>query len=140
MNTIRSKVMIMANRLVKQGMQRRTAMHKAWVIAKATALHTKIKGTSLRQSELEKLATVNPSEIGIQLRRECHNRYDSNAIAVYAVLKDHRIFFVGYLSKAVACVLAPLFDKGKEPKAKAFRVTGGFNPWVNYGAALSVQI
>ena len=140
MNKIRSKVMIMANSLVKHGMSRRTAMLKAWIIAKASALRTKVKGTSRRQDELEKLAGVNPADILVTLRREPHNSHDSNAIAVYAALTNHRVFFIGYLPKAVASVLAPLFDKGREPQAKAFRVTGGFNPWVNYGATLAIGV
>ena len=140
MNKIRSKVMIMANSLVKHGMSRRTAMLKAWIIAKASALRTKVKGTSRRQDELKKLAGVNPADISVTLRREPHNSHDSNAIAVYAALTNHRVFFIGYLPKAVASVLAPLFDKGREPQAKAFRVTGGFNPWVNYGATLAIGV
>ncbi len=140
MNVTKSKVMIMANSLVKHGMSRRTAMLKAWIIAKASALRTKIKGTSRRQSELEQLSALNPSEIRVQLKRERHNSYDSNAIAVYAVSSNRRTFFVGYLPRAVASVLAPLFDKGREPQAMAFRVTGGFNPWVNYGATLAIGV
>lgn len=140
MNVIKSKVMTIANRLVKQGMNRRTAMLKAWVIAKASALQVKVKGTSHRQNELEKLSSVNPADISVTLRREPHNSHDSNAIAVYAALTNRRVFFIGYLPKAVASVLAPLFDKGREPQAKAFRVTGGFNPWVNYGATLAIGV
>lgn len=140
MSKTRSKVMIIANNLVKRGMSRRTAMLKAWVIAKASALRTKVKGTSRRQNELEQLAGVNPADITVMLKREPKNRCDSNAVAVYAVLSNRRTYFVGYLSKAVACVLAPLFDKGKEITAKAFRVTGGFYPWVNYGASLAVEV
>ena len=132
--------MIMANSLVKHGMNRRTAMLKAWIIAKASALRTKVKGTSRRQSELEQLAALDPSEISVQLKREPHNSDDSDAVAVYAVSSNRRAFFVGYLPRAVASVLAPLFDKGKEPQAKAFRVTGGFNPWVNYGATLAIGV
>ena len=56
MSRTRSKVMTIANSLVKHGISRRTAMLKAWIIVKASALRTKIKGTSRRQSELEKLA------------------------------------------------------------------------------------
>ena len=140
MNKTRSKVMIMANSLVKHGMNRRAAMLKAWVIAKASALRVKIKGTSRRQSELEKLSSVNPADISVTLRREPHNSHDSNAITVYAALTNHRVFFIGYLPRAIVSVLSPLFDKGKEPQAKAFRVTGGFNPWVSYGAALAIEV
>ena len=121
-------------------MSRRAAMLKAWAIVKAAALRIKVKGTSRRQSELEQLASVNPAEISVKLKRERYNSHDSNAIAVYAALTNHRVFFVGYLPKAIASVLAPLFDKGRKPQAKAFRVTGGFNPWVNYGAALAIKV
>lgn len=140
MNKIRSKVMIMANNLVKHGMSRRTAMLKAWIIAKAAALRVKVKGTSRRQSELEQLAALNPSEISVQLKRERYNSHDSNAVAVYAVSSNRRSYFIGYVPKAVASVLAPLFDKGREPQTKAFIVTGGFNPWVNYGASIAVAV
>lgn len=140
MNKTRSKVMTIANRLVKQGLTRSIATVKAWIIVKAKALRTKVKGTSRRQDALEKLAGINPADISVKLKREPHNSHDSNAVAVYAALRDNRIFFIGYLPKAVASVLAPLMDKNAEPSTKAFRVTGGFNPWVNYGAALAIAV
>ncbi|MDE7279759.1 MAG: HIRAN domain-containing protein [Oscillospiraceae bacterium] len=140
MNKTRSKVMTIANRLVKQGLTRSTATVKAWVIVKANALRTKVKGTSRRQSALEKLAGVNPADISVKLKREPRNAHDSNAVAVYAALRDNRVFFIGYLPRAVAAVLAPLMDKDSEPSTKAFRVTGGFNPYVNYGAALAIAV
>lgn len=140
MNKTKSKVMTIANRLVKQGLTRSLAMIRAWVIVKADALRTKVRGTSRRQSALEKLAGVNPAEISVKLKREPRNVHDRNAIAVYAALRDNRVFFIGYLPRAVAAVLAPLMDKNEEPHTKAFRVTGGFNPWVNYGAALDIAV
>ena len=140
MSRTRSKVMKIANSLVKHGMSRRTVMLKAWIIVKASALRTKIKGTSRRQSELENLAGVNSADIKVMLKREPRNRHDSNAIAVYAVLSNHRVFFIGYLPRALACITAPLFDKGCEICPTSFRVTGGFNPWVNFGAALTLVI
>ena len=132
--------MTIANRLVKQGMIRSLATVKAWVIVKANALRTKVKGTSRRQDTLEKLAGVNPADISVKLKREPRNVHDSNAVAVYAALRDNRVFFIGYLPKFVASVLAPLMDKDNEPNTKAFRVTGGFNPWVYYGAALDIAV
>ena len=140
MNKTRSKVMTIAKRLVKQGLTRSIATVKAWVIVKATALRTKVKGTSRRQNALEKLAGVNPEDISVKLKREPHNAHDSNAVAVYAALRNSRVFFIGYLPKAVASVLAPLMDKDNEPNAKAFRVTGGFNPYVSYGATLAIAV
>lgn len=132
--------MTIANRLVKQGLPRSLATVKAWIIVKTNALRTKVKGTSRRQNALEKLAGVNPADISVKLKREPRNSHDSNAIAVYAALRDKRVFFIGYLSKAVAAVLAPLMDKDSEPNTKAFRVTGGFNPFVYYGAALDIAV
>ncbi len=140
MNKTRSKVMTIANRLVKQGFTRSLATVKAWVIVKAKALRTKVKGTSRRQSALEKLASVNPADISVKLKREPHNSHDSNAIAVYAVSSDRRAFFIGYLPKAVAAVLAPLIDKGKDPKAMGISIVGGFNPWVSLGARVAVRV
>ena len=43
MNKTRSKVMTIANRLVKQGLIRSIATVKAWIIVKANALRTKVK-------------------------------------------------------------------------------------------------
>ncbi len=140
MSKTRSKVMTIANRLVKQGLTRSLAMIKAWIIVKANALRTKVKGTSRRQNVLEKLAGVNPADIFVKLKREPRNSHDSNAVAVYAALRDNKVFFIGYLPKAVAAVLAPLMDKDSEPSTKAFRVTGGFNPFVYYGAALAITV
>ncbi len=140
MSKTRSKVMTIANRLVKQGLTRSLAMIKAWIIVKANALRTQGKGTSRRQNVLEKLAGVNPADIFVKLKREPRNSHDSNAVAVYAALRDNKVFFIGYLPKAVAAVLAPLMDKDSEPSTKAFRVTGGFNPYVYYGAALAITV
>ena len=140
MNKTRSKVMTIANRLVKQGLTRSMATLKAWIIVKANALRTKVRGTSRRQNALEKLAGVNPADISVKLKREPRNSHDSNAVAVYAALRDNRVFFIGYLPKAVAAVLAPLMDKHAEPNTKAFRVTGRFNPYVYYGATLAITI
>lgn len=140
MNKTKSKVMTMANTLVKQDMNRRAATVKACVIAKASALRTKIKGTSRRQSELEKLSALSAEEITVQLKREPHNAHDSNAIAVYAVTAERVAFFIGYISKAVSSVLAPLFDKGNTPEPTAFSITGGYNPYVNYGATLAIRV
>lgn len=102
MNKTRSKVMTIANRLVKQGLTRSMATLKAWIIVKANALRTKVRGTSRRQNALEKLAEVNPADISVKLKREPRNSHDSNAVAVYAALRDNRVFFIGYLPKAVA--------------------------------------
>ena len=52
--TTKSRLMTIANKLVGKGYNRRTAMLKAWVIAKAERLSVRIAGTSFnrRQSVL----------------------------------------------------------------------------------------
>lgn len=81
--------MTIANRLVKQGLTRSLAMIKAWIIVKADALRTKVKGTSRRQDALEKLAMVNPADISVKLKRDLRNVHESNAVAVYATLRGN---------------------------------------------------
>lgn len=93
MNSIRSKVMTTANRLVKGGLTRSAAMVKAWALAKADGLRVKIAGTSFRQKALEALAKLRPQDVTVQLRREPHNSYDSNAIGVYATAPDRHVVF-----------------------------------------------
>lgn len=140
MNNIKSKVMTAANRLVKGGMTRSLAMVKAWALTKADGLRLKVKGTSHRQSALEALAKFRSEDVTVQLRREAHNSHDNNAIAVYAVVPNKRVYFIGYLAKAAAFVLSSLMDKGKEPKAIGFSIVGGFNPWVSLGARIAVRV
>lgn len=94
MNKTRSKVMTIANRLVKQGLTRSTATVKAWIIVKANALRTKVKGTSRRQSALEKLAGVNPADISVKLEQ------------VFAEKRTHRRL---KLQVKVCCKLIPFF-------------------------------
>ena len=140
MNIIKSKVMTTANRLVKGGMTRSAAMVKAWALAKAEGLRVKVSGTSFRQKALEALAMLRPQDVTVQLRREPHNSYDSNAIGVYATTPDRHMYFIGYLAKEVAYVLAPLMDKGTPPEVKGFAAIGGFNDYVNYGARLAIRV
>ena len=140
MNIIKSKVMTTANRLVKGGLTRSAAMVKAWALAKAEGLRVKVSGTSFRQKALEALAKLRPQDVTVQLRREPNNSYDSNAIGVYATAPDRHMYFIGYLAKAVAYVLAPLMDKGKPPEIKGLAVVGGFNDYVNYGARLAIRV
>ena len=140
MNDIRSKVMTAANRLVKGGMRRSLAMIKAWALAKASGLRIRVRGTAHRQSELEKLSVYSPDKITVQLRREPHNSHDKNAVAVYAAAPDRRVYFIGYLARAAAYVLAPLMDKGRELCIKGFAVVGGFCEHVNYGARAMVRV
>ena len=86
MRTINSKVMTIANRLVRQGVSRSLAMVKAWALVKLPQLTTKISGVTFgnRQKALEHLARYEPERIQIHLERERDNPYDCSAVAVVA--------------------------------------------------------
>ena len=140
MSKIKSKVMTAANRLVKGGMRRSLAMIKAWALAKADGLRIRVRGTALRQEALQKLAKLRPEDVTVQLRREPRNSHDKNAVAVYAATPDRRVYFIGYLAKAAAYILAPLMDKGRSPEVRGLTIVGGFNEYVNYGARVAVRV
>ncbi len=142
MSILKSKVMTIANRLHKTGMSRTTATVKAWIIAKAEALTTRVTGVSYenRQKALKAISKYKPSEISITLKREPHNHYDRNAVAVYATLPNRVCYCIGYLPKAVAFVVAPLIDKGRIPQDKGFYVVGGFAEYISYGARLNLAV
>lgn len=61
-------------------------------------------------------------------------------MAVYAAAPDRRVYFIGYLAKAAAYILAPLMDKGRSPEVRGLAIVGGFNEYVNYGARVAVRV
>lgn len=67
-----SKVMIIANRLVKQGYNRANAMVKAWVLVKMQSVSTKVSGVTYgkRQKAIEHLTHYRPEDIRISLYRD----------------------------------------------------------------------
>ena len=68
--TAHSKVMTIANRLVKQGYNRANAMVKAWVLVKMPSVSTKVAGVTYgkRQKALEHLRHYRLENIRISLR------------------------------------------------------------------------
>lgn len=141
MSKIKSIVMTMANRLFKAGMSRSTAMKKAWLLAKANTFGAKVTGVTFgsRQNALQKLTEAGGT-ISITLKREPNNSHDKNAVAVYAVASSRQVFFIGYLKKALAFILAPLMDKGEQPQVKSFAVVGGYYDFMNYGMRLKLAV
>ncbi len=139
---IRRKVMQIANRLVGQGQIRRNAMLTAWKIIRYKALRTKVNGTSFdnRQNVLQLLCKYNPADITVKLVRDRLNSFDSNAIAVTAAVKGKVSAVIGYLPKAVACVIAALMDKGINVSADTLSIVGGFGELESYGARIFVKI
>lgn len=126
-----------------QGYIRANAMATAWKLVRYRALKAKVSGTSFdnRQNVLRLLCKYNPAEITVKLVRDRLNAFDSNAVAVTAAVKDKvSAVVIGYLPKAVACVIAALMDKGISVHADTLSIVGGMNELENYGARIHVKI
>lgn len=139
---IRRKVMQIANRLVKRGQVRASAMETAWRLVKAHTLSTRVAGTSFdnRQNVLELMAKYNPADVSVKLVRDRSNAFDSNAVAVTAAIKGKVSAVIGYLPKAVAAVVAVLMDKGLAVLSDTLSIVGGYADRENYGARIIVKI
>lgn len=139
---MKSKVMTIANHLVKEGMSRSSAMVRAWITVKLRSIRTKAAGVMWgnRQMLLARLAKYSADEITIELHRECENRYDSNAIKVVAAVKGKGKAALGYINRTLAAALAPLLDKGKEIRCSFGAVTGGNEYFLHYGLNLAIGI
>ena len=76
--TRHSKVMTIANRLVKQGYNRANAVSKAWALVKMPQLLTKVSGVTFgkRQTAIEHLTHYRPQDIRISLCRDKNNTAD----------------------------------------------------------------
>lgn len=139
---MKSKVMTIANHLVKQGMSRSAAMVRAWITVKLRRIETRTAGVMWgnRQQLLARLARYSPDEITIELHREHENLYDSNAIKVVAGVKGKGKAALGYINRTLAAAIAPLLDKGKEIRSSFKAVTGGNEYFLHYGLNLAISI
>lgn len=140
--TQHSKVMTIANRLVKQGYNRANAMVKAWVLVKLPNICTKVAGVTYgkRQQAIEHLTHYRPENIRISLYRDNANAYDRNAIAVIATVKGKGSYTMGYLPKALAAFIAPLMDAGRTITSRLAGIRGTNEPYLNYGLGIEVRI
>ncbi|MBR4100473.1 MAG: HIRAN domain-containing protein [Oscillospiraceae bacterium] len=142
MKDIRRKVCQIANRLVKRGYIRACAMATAWKLIRCRSVSTRVTGTSFdgRQNVLELLAKYHPELISVKLIREPQNPYDRNAVAVVAEVRGKVKAKLGYLSQAVAAVVAAMMDKGLQVTGKQLRITGGYGAYESYGARITVTM
>ena len=140
--TQHSKVMTIANRLVKQGYNRANAMVKAWVLVKLPNICTKVAGVTYgkRQKAIEHLTHYRPENIRISLYRDNANAYDRNAVAVIATVKGKGSYTMGYLPKALAAFIAPLMDAGRTITSRLASIKGTNEPYLNYGLGIEVRI
>ena len=137
---MKSKVMTIANHLVKQGMSRSAAMIRAWITVKLRKIETKTAGVTHgnRQKLLARLSRYAPEDITITLNRESGNTHDSNAVQIIAAVRGKGSAVMGYLNKQLAAAIAPLLDKGKEIHSTFKAITGGADYRLTYG--LNVEL
>lgn len=140
--TQHSKVMTIANRLVKQGYNRANAMVKAWVLVKMQSVSTKVSGVTYgkRQQAIEHLTHYRPEDIRISLYRDSANAYDSNAVAVIATVRNKGAYTMGYLPKTLAAFIAPLMDSGKMISSRFREIKGMYQPFMNYGLEIELRV
>lgn len=140
---IRKKVMQIANRLhYKSGLDRSTALAKAWRLIKTHTVSTRVVGTSFdnRQNVLAFLKSYQAEQVSVKLVRDRSNAFDKNAVAVVAVVKDKVSAVIGYLPKSVANVVAVLMDKGLNILSDTLSIVGGYAGHDNYGARIVIRI
>ncbi len=117
---IKSKVMTIANALVKQGVSRSAAMVRAWITVKLRAIRTKAVGVTYgnRQTLLDHLTRYAPEDITVMLQREQGNANDPNTVRI----------------------VAAVHNKGAEIVSRFKAVTGGYAPYMNYGFNLELTV
>ena len=138
----KSKVCIIANRLSKQGLNRSEAFRRAWATVKAGTVATKAAGVTVgrRQEALERLTHYEPDQIKIDLQREATNAYDSNAIQIIVTVQNKGSYFIGYLSRQLAALIAPLIDAQRAVRATFKEVRGKYHSYHNLGMVVSVSV
>ena len=144
--TTRSRVMTIANRLVKRGFGRRLAMLKAWIIVKAERLGVRVAGVTTADTvavgkRQDILAAVDGRPAVVKVKRESDNLFDPNAVSVWVFAEGTRGYYkIGYLPKNVAALIAPIMDKGAEIKADQFHVTGALREGFTLGAHFAIGL
>jgi hypothetical protein len=138
----KSKVCVIANHLIKNGVNRSEAFRKAWQLVKAETIQTRVTGVTFgkRQKAIENLKKYDISNISISLEREADNEHDKNAIAVKATVKGKGAYIVGYINKNLAKLIAPLIDYKKQITATFQEIVGKYQNYHNYGLEISVNI
>ena len=141
-DNVRSKVMTIANALVKQGVCRSAAMVRAWITVKLRTIRTKTAGVThgRRQGLLHRLSMYTPENITISLKRERGNAFDRNAVQIIASVKGKGSAVMGYINRELAAAIAPLLDKGKKVTAAFEAITGGHEYGLNYGLNVAIRV
>ena len=137
-----SKVMTIANHLVKHGYNRAYAMVKAWALVKLSGVTVKVAGVTYgkRQTAIEHLTHYRPQDIRISLWRDKGNVADKNAVAVIAAVRGKGAYKMGYLPRAFSAFIAPLMDSGKTVFSRLTAICGGQALYLSYGMRIEVRV
>lgn len=105
---------------------------------KTTYLKTKIAGVTFdnRQSVIKYLR--NRRGVYFKLVRDKNNKFDENAVAVYAVTVDGKKFNMGFIPKQNAKVIANAIDNNKVCFVKRYGYTGGYNDTSSHGIQVEI--
>lgn len=139
--TTRQNVMRIGNRLHKKGVTLSEALKKAWQIVKS-GITTKVKGVSygIGQRALQRLTAYNHDSVIISIKRDKGNLYDSNAIEVYAGIRDKGTVKIGFLPAPLAALIAPLLDIGVQTKSSMKEIRGKYAPYMNLGIEITLSL
>lgn len=140
---IRRKVVTIANRLKKMGLNLSAAFKKAWELIKGETVETKVAGVTKgnRQLALHKIATkYGAAAVKVTLERDRANLYDNHAVKVIITVNGSKAYDLGYIPRNLAYVVSSLMDKGIELTAAFKEVRGRYERFMNYGAVITLQL
>lgn len=141
LSRIRRNVMLIGNRLHTKGLSLSEALKTAWRIVKA-GITTKVKGVTFgnAQKALERLTLYRSEDIIINLKRDPANFYDSNAVEVWAGVKNKGTVKIGFLPAPLAFVVSRLLDLKIPVKALYKEIRGKYEQYMNYGIEIRLCI
>lgn len=123
----RSIICKVANQLHKSGYTLSQSFRLAWRLAKGKA-SVKVAGVTKgnRQQVIDYIKQYSPKMVSFILKREPTNKYDCNAISVYARVGNGNLFQMGYIPAVVSNLLCGVIDNITSIKATLQAITGGF--------------
>ena len=123
----RSIICKVANQLHKSGYTLSQSFRLAWRLAKGKA-SVKVAGVTKgnRQQAIEHLKRYSLDMVSFILKREPTNKYDCNAISVYARVGNGNLFQMGYIPAVVSKLLSGVIDNITTIKANIKAITGGY--------------
>lgn len=94
----------------------------------------KLAGVSFRQKELDKLYGENWNKVDIEVVPEPENKFDKNAVAVYA-----NDVHVGYIPALVAPHIKSLIDQEQKFECALIYITEKYNEGKYRGAKIALR-